>query len=313
MVLSNMDDPTFKISRSTAYALSKLFGACFATGTNGTKDKLKRQDLNDFLFLNNFEITFVDDLIASFNQYSKIDALERFIIRLFIGDGLVEISSDERNQYASPYELKQRSQTLLWMLLESILQDKDHLYYASVKEYRSRLINSLALDGFVFVNGTLHRQEQPIFDVPEQMGILEQLYSELKLGQNAQAVAALKLSEQHYISGLWSDSISNARKFLECVLQEIVASISLQKGELINDKIKANATLIRQHLLEYGIITAKQQEALGKLYGMLSDTGSHPYIADKDEARLSRYLSLSLAEYVMLEFQGYLGTINKIP
>ena len=36
-------------------------------------------------------------------------------------------------------------------------------------------------------------------------------------------------------------------------------------------------------------------------------TGSHPYIAQQDQARLLRQLALVLSQFILLRYQGYLN------
>ena len=52
------------------------------------------------------------------------------------------------------------------------------------------------------------------------------------------------------------------------------------------------------------ILEKKEKEAIAKVYGLLSDTGSHPYIADRDQARLMRHLSLTFSQ--LTRFQNAL-------
>ena len=66
---------------------------------------------------------------------------------------------------------------------------------------------------------------------------------------------------------------------------------------------------MRNYLEEEGLLETKEKEAVAKIYGLLSNTGGHPYMASNDQARLLRQLALTLSHFVMLRFDGYLKTI----
>jgi hypothetical protein len=46
------------------------------------------------------------------------------------------------------------------------------------------------------------------------------------------------------------------------------------------------------------------KEALAKVYGLLSHTGGHPYMAQNDQARLLRHLALTFSQFAMLRLRG---------
>ena len=55
-----------------------------------------------------------------------------------------------------------------------------------------------------------------------------------------------------------------------------------------------------------GLIEKKEREAIDKVYGLLSHTGGHPYMAEGDQARLLRQLSLVLTQFALLRLEGAL-------
>jgi hypothetical protein len=54
------------------------------------------------------------------------------------------------------------------------------------------------------------------------------------------------------------------------------------------------------------LLDTKETETLAKVYGLLSQTGSHPNMAFNDQARLLRHLALAFSQFVMLRLQGSL-------
>src|SRR5262249_39623997 len=119
----------------------------------------------------------------------------------------------------------------------------------------------------------------------------------------------LELSETHYVAGHWDDCIANSRKFLEAVLQESAARHHVTKlGRPISNTLSERPVEVRNYLEAKGLIEPKEKEAIAKVYGLMSNTGSHPYIAQKDQARLLRYMALTFAQFALLRLQGALST-----
>jgi hypothetical protein len=168
------------------------------------------------------------------------------------------------------------------------------------------LLKRLELDGYIYRDSQLLQPEIDVLDVEQEMGVLESLYTSLDLGKTDVALKALKLSEEHYLSGLWEDSINNSRKFHECTLREVAAAHASNKGASLPQDTYIKANEVRKYLLNENLLGHSEYEALDKLYRLLSNTGSHPYMAQNDQARLLRQLALTMSQFVMLRFQGEL-------
>ena len=170
------------------------------------------------------------------------------------------------------------------------------------------LLNRLQFDGYVYKGCKLRSPESDVLDTKEYAGVLEALYADLQLANRDVALHCLKLSEDHWLSGNWDDCISQARRFLECVLREVAISHSLAtSGVALPDRSCKRPVEVRQYLEKEGLLGADETEALAKCYGLLSATGSHPYIAQQDQARLLRQLALVLSQFILLRYQGYLN------
>jgi hypothetical protein len=65
---------------------------------------------------------------------------------------------------------------------------------------------------------------------------------------------------------------------------------------------------VRDYLERENLLEAKEKKALAEVYGLLSNTGGHPYIAEKDQARLMRHLALTFTQFILLRLQGSLQT-----
>jgi hypothetical protein len=64
---------------------------------------------------------------------------------------------------------------------------------------------------------------------------------------------------------------------------------------------------VRDYLEQNGLLEGKEKDALAKVYGLLSETGGHPYMAQNEQARLLRHLALSFSQFAMLRFRGCLA------
>ncbi len=166
------------------------------------------------------------------------------------------------------------------------------------------LRRQLELDGYIWREGRLLYSEAGVLDTQSEQGVLENLIRGLGLDNQDVISHHLNLSETCFVESRWDDSISNSRKFLEAVLREVAAEhSSLVIGKPLDQKIYDWPGEVRKYLKSNGLLSEDERETLAKVYGLLSETGGHPYIAKQDEARLMRYLALTFAQYALLKLQ----------
>jgi hypothetical protein len=169
------------------------------------------------------------------------------------------------------------------------------------------LLSRLQLDGYEYKDSRLLAPEYDVLDADEAAGVLQSLYTQLSLPHKDKNLEFLKLSEDHYIAERWADSIHNSRKFLEGTLQEVAATHSLRVKDLeLAGGTYRSAMKVRDYLERENLLDTKEKETLAKVYGLLSETGSHPNMAYNDQARLLRHLALTFSQFVMLRLQGSL-------
>lgn len=177
------------------------------------------------------------------------------------------------------------------------------IYSAKAAELQRRL----ELDGYLYRDGKLLQQQADVLNVEEEKSILKSLYESANLSRAADAFQFLGLAEEHFIAGRWSDTISNARKFFELTLLEGARSLGTHKGNLLDDAALARPVEVRHYLEREGLLERKERESFDKIYGLLSETGAHPYMAESDQARLLRQLSLTLAQFLLLRLKAVLA------
>jgi hypothetical protein len=304
------------ISRRTTLKLSEVYAQSFYSTyderlfSSYSSQRYYRVDIDklyDFLFVNDYPAWFCNLIEHTRNSNRNYESatrkLKEFILKLHTGESIVlataNLNWDQRAVYG---------QKLLTDLAEDILNVPDKLKMDGGK----LLLNNLELDGYSYHNSHLFAPESDILDVKEKEGILVDLFKSLNLQNEETAFHHLRLSEEHYLNQNWDDSISNSRKFLECVLIEVAKMHSTEVHEtLLGESIISKPFKIREYLNDEGLIEKKEKEVLTSIYCLLSETGSHPYMAKNDQARFLRSLALSLSQFIMIRLNGELSTLQK--
>ena len=295
------------ISRNTTLILAEAFEHAFFDYyySSPRQNKTYRVDndaLYDFLFGNNYPAWFCNKSKRTHN-YSRSEreatrGLREFIMQLHTGETLYEGT----NQWTWQ-QREQLGQQYLYNLAEDILNSNK-----ISKDTKQKLIRSLELDGYIYKDSRLLAPESDILDVREEEGILEALYTILSLGNKETAFHHLSLSREHYLNQRWDDSISNSRKFFECTLQEVAISFSNRVRETpLAETEYTKPVRVREYLQRENLLDSKEKGVVDSIYGLLSETGGHPYMAQNDQARLLRYLALTVSQFVLLRLQGSLS------
>ena len=228
-------------------------------------------------------------------------------MKLHTGESLVKKTPDWTWQ-----QREKLGQRYLRDLAEDILGhwDPKNTQYSgeSLLDDAANLCKQLELEGYRFESGRLLESETDVLDANEETGVIHALYEELPLANKETTFHHLDLTESHYVADRWDDSISNSRKFLESVLREVaVAHSSRCRGEDLPDSIRNKPVRVRDHLEREGLLEPKEKDTLASVYGLLSQTGGHPYMAQSEQARLLRHLALTFSQFVILRFKGSLS------
>lgn len=271
----------------------------------------------DFLYERDFDAQFCN--AAEQAASHGVRAFEEFILRLHTGESVAKL------RVGVPVALEVEGQAYLRQLAEALLKEvsdalaactsgkesERHLAVTAAiraREQAAPLTRSLELDGYLFRDGRLLHVESAIVDVDRQHSALLQTARDLQLGRLDVIEHHLQLSEEHFEASRWDDCIGNARKFLECCLQESAAAWSVQiLGKPIEDHVYVSASETRDFLRKQGLLTPNEFNTLRETYGLLSETGNHPHIAANDQARMLRQVALIYSEFAMLRLKGALG------
>lgn len=255
-------------------------------------------DFYDFLYENDYPIWFCNKA-KELNHDER--AVREFIMQLLTGESISDVG----------FNLSDDIDDLIQQILENLASNILNLHYSPNSSYSydlddiDVLTRNLELDGYEYKDGKLLTSESDVLDTKEEAGILETLYGSLELNNKETAMHHLQLSEEDYKDNKWDNSISNSRKFLECVLSEVANKYSMydRRIPLGRKKCERNSAIL-EYLEESDLLGVKERKAFSAVYHLLSDTGSHPNIAADDQARLLRHLSLTLSHFIMLRLQG---------
>lgn len=307
------------ISRKSAKLIGLIYTIHFQPPMNlglRTSNKI----LYDFLYELDYEAWFLNIVV---NWMKANLSLENGIMKIHTGESIVSATKDWKWE-----KRRELGQSLLKKLATDIIHlyenlpmriypinpsatDRNKEMFQSINErvqYPFNVVETLKkqleIDGYIYRDGILYFSESSVIKEQEEQSILELLIDQLPLNDKPIIINHLKLSEEHYLNGKWGDSISNSRNFLEAILEKIAHYIHNKKNLIT--KIPNRPVLVRDFLEQQGFIDTSEKDAISKVYGLISNTGSHPNIAEQDEARLMRHLALTFSQYILLTFETYI-------
>jgi hypothetical protein len=264
--------------------------------------KNRDDDLHDFLFERGYPPWACTE--ARFLEYSRV--AQNWIMNFHTGrstaDAMRKDTVEEQQRVGRQF-LQRLAEDILTMYHDW----PNNRLKRRLKPTFARLLRRLELDGYAYKPPRLHAPENDVIDTREEKGVLEDLYDSLALANKDVAQHCLEKAEQFWMDGDWDECIGNARRYLEAVMREVAAAHSLHCHKAALDpKEYVKAESVRQYLRKEGLVELKEEELLRVFYGLLSNTGNHPYIAKQDQARLLYRQALLLTQFVMLRYQGYL-------
>ncbi|HEX8174051.1 MAG TPA: hypothetical protein VF543_02910 [Pyrinomonadaceae bacterium] len=275
---------------------------------DGTKQiehyQLRVEDLYEFLYDEDYEPWFLGIFRDITNTINKTILKQRLMFlhtgELFcLFSGPHKTESEEERQKAGQKYMKELAQSLF-----KLYESDPSIIPARANEKIDKLKSQLELDGYIYRNGTLYPTESSVIDETEEQSYLELLVVQSNLQDHAVIKHHIRLAEEAYANKRWSDSISNARNFLEAILEQV--SHALHTKNALTNQPPNRPLAVRDFLEQQGFIDQTEKEAISKVYGLISNTGSHPNIAEKDQARLMRHLALTFSQFMLLRWEGYL-------
>jgi len=298
------------ISRRTARLLGEVYARVFVKEDIDGQHLIDGDELYAFLFDREDRPSWFCSAVKGYHN-SGVRYLAHMIMEIHTGETLVREAPGlgEKRQEVSQKLLMDLAEDILNYYLWSedpspaLSSQKRKELFAPVED----LLESLKLSGYVHKDGRLLPPESDVFDTQEAAGVISSLYGELELDNAPTLLEVLRHSEEYWNAKKWRDCIHNSRLVLDGVLRESAAAYSSRvKGPDLPRGTYKNATHVRDYLEREGLVEAQEKTAIKEVYGLLSGTGSHPYMAQEDQARLLRQMALVLAQFVLLRLRGAL-------
>lgn len=306
------------LSRRSTKILAELYNAIFTGSYSAKTHKIDRyvyidkqkfniDMLHDFLYERDYPEWFLLS-IKRIKEYEKRSAIE-FIMGLHTGAYIHQLNLNPSDKQ---YNLMAKAgQELLNRLAQDILvyiyNDKDKIKSSQEMELCNKLLHQLELDGLIFRDNILYKAESNILNVEEETGIVHRYIKDLNLGNQEIMLHHLALIEKDYLDEKWDDSIGNSRKFLESILREIADKhCTTEKQTPLPREIWDWAGKVRKYLEDEKLFSKQELKTFSESYSLMAETGSHPYIAEKDQAILMRNLALTLAQFALLRYSGWI-------
>lgn len=302
------------ISRFATRLLAETYDNVFATRvlSENWNDKpfekyeLDVKKLENFLFDLDYEEWFID-IFGQITNLINSDILTQRIKYLHTGRTLA-LHNTPFKQADDEHRVK-AGQRCLKRLAEDVLRLYDKApdsFSDKAKGSLNQLRAQLELDGYVYRNGNLYQVESSVVDVQAEQSYLDSLVDSLGLSDPPTIKHHIQLAEEDYRNNRYSNSIGNSRHFLEAILSQVLQGVATKLGSTLNPALYKNATDVRTHLEREGLISTDEKDTLKQIYGLLSNTGGHAYIAQKDQARLMWHLALTCSQFVLLRYEGFL-------
>lgn len=295
------------ISRRTAMAVANAYTSKFSyrsrSSYSGSKEEVYRDSFYDYLYEREYEAWFCNMVKKIFG----IRSLKEWLLKIHTGESLSSATPnwpwDKRAALGQVYLKSMARDFVVWYRDQT-----DRWTVDGYKNAYEEIVRRMEIDGYLFRDGEFRQAEVEVLDVEAETGLLETLHANLGLPNRSHTFEFLKLAEEHYVAGRWSDCIGNSRKFFESILQQVANQHSLaRKGVSLDDSTLQRPVAIRAHLEAQTLLEKKEREAVDKIYGLLSHTGGHPYMAEEDQARLLRQICLTVTQFIMLRLEGALA------
>jgi len=308
------------ISRKSTKILAELYKEIFSgsyqkkigTGYNRRTEwayKLYLDSLHDYLFERDYPSWFL--LIVKNTKGYDERAIIELIQGLHTGSFLYVYNyQTSQDGYKSlKKEGKELLQKLSVDILNFIFTEKIEKYSNSKKELINNFLHQLELDGYKYHNRDLYQFEKNILDEEEKKGLIIQLITELNFNNQDVINHHLDLIETNYLQEKWDDSIGNSRKFFEAILKEVADQHSIKKyGKPLSEEIRDWPSKVRIYLEKENLFEKQEISTIKEIYSLMSETGNHPYIAEKEQALFIRNLSLIISHFSILKLIGWLNS-----
>lgn len=195
-----------------------------------------------------------------------------------------------------------RGQHLLILFGEVALQFAHELpdHLTPEKEAAAELLASLQLDGFEMVSGRLVPATLKGMNLEQEDDFLIRLIKSIAPPNMDVIHNHHQQADETFVNGNWGSASSETRNFFIAVLRGL-RHVATSKGGL-KPLTAGNDKNLIEDFRKVGLLTEEEKEAVLKLWVLLSFSGPHVGIQDRDRTRLTRLLVLGIAQWLCLKF-----------
>ena len=172
------------------------------------------------------------------------------------------------------------------------------------KERTEMLINSLKIDGYIYNDKKLYEINT---DIDEKVSLIKLKFKNMSFDNFEEFDRFYNNMNKCFETSMWEDVIHNSRKLYEIVLMESAKKYSsLLQGSLII-KGTEKPVEIREYLEKNDFFSEDEANIIRHYYKYLSNIGSHPKMALKEQAEFSRVISINTILYIINRLEKYVN------
>lgn len=287
------------ISRETVLLLANIISnefteSFFQTGFDGRHSyqawKVKSEELRDFLFsynLSGFTVT-------KFYSVHTKENLKKSILDMTTG---IFYNPNDYNSYIS------KGQEEIKLIAVGLLRNQ-----SKTKTWIKELENNLKIDGYIYQEGKLFEINS---DISEKTSLVLVYYERMKLSKKMEFEIFYNNMNDHYENSKWEDSIHNGRKLYELTLSNVAQYFS---EKIIKDNVITSKDLpvkIRTYLENNNFFSVDESNIIQHYYKYISNIGSHPKLALKEQADFCRILTINICLYALVRLDHFESTIGR--
>lgn len=253
--------------------------------TRGYTNRVKEEELRNFLFEFNIDGYTINHLCESY--YSE-ETLKKYILNMHTGYFYNKVNY---NKYVSlgQKDIKGMAIGILYRRLQP--------------ESLDMLENLLRIDGYIYEKEKLYEINT---DVDDKANLIKSKFKKYGFNNETEFDVFYTNMNEHFENSKWEDSIHNSRKLYEIVLKEcaIYYSKNIAKD---NEKLSnAKPIDVRLYLEKNNYFSEDESNIIQYYYKYLSNIGSHPKLALKEQADFSRVMSINTILYAINRLEKFI-------
>ena len=168
----------------------------------------------------------------------------------------------------------------------------------------ARIHDSLADDGFRYVDGRLLPIVQQVVSENEEFSAVQHLLSIVNLSSKVTIATHYESGQKQYAQGEFHACVGEWRSFIEALLRGIWIATKKHRPEFTSHSETPPMKDVFEFLGKSGFFTPDERLAFSSVWGFLS-AGGHPGIPAKEDAHLSMFIALTFGHAALLKLESW--------